>query len=104
MPRLSLYEVSLNQSEGQHMNSDSNTDIRFAAAAAFSVGVDPHRVAVAVLVASPSSEVAKSDVDFLSLLKNITPKFSAIMPHSYRVTGQYLSCIVSFQILRQWVH
>ena len=53
------------------MNSDSNTDIRFAlAAAAFSVGVDPHRVAVAVLVASPSSEETKSDVDFLSLLKN----------------------------------
>ena len=53
----------------QHMNSDSNTDIRLA----FSAGVEPHRVAVAVAAAPVSSVVtdseARSEVDFLSLLK-----------------------------------
>ena len=53
------------------MNSDSNTDIRLA----FSAGDEPHRVAVAVAAAAPvvSAEVtaseAKSEVDFLSVLK-----------------------------------
>ena len=49
------------------MNSDSNTDIRLA----FSAGVEPHRVAVAVAPVSSvvTDSEARSEVDFLSVLR-----------------------------------
>ena len=51
------------------MNSDSNADILLA----FNAGVEPHRVAVAVPAAPVSAMVAdseaRSEVDFLSVLK-----------------------------------
>ena len=51
------------------MNSDSNADILLA----FNAGVEPHRVAVAVPAAPISAMVAdseaRSEVDFLSVLK-----------------------------------
>ena len=51
------------------MNSDSNADILLA----FNAGVEPHRVAVAVAAAPVSAMVAdseaRSEVDFLSVLK-----------------------------------
>ena len=72
------------------MNSDSNTDIRLA----FSAGVEPQRVAVAVAAAPVSAMVrdseARSEVDFLSVLR-LDKMFGNCVNYDGSVFVQFLS-------------